>query len=183
MSDFNKALLYVLQNEVPCDHNGEPIPSRAFENNPKDPGGMTTWGIIATEYAAWTRAPATEAVMRTMTVAQAAAVYRAKYWNLMRCDSITNQGVATAMMDSAVNPGQGFATHTVQRIARVAQDGQIGPITIAAINAMDHKAFLVSLNKSCLSYYYGVVANNHSLDVFEAGWTNRANRLLTLVNA
>lgn len=185
---FETALRYVLQNEVPCDSKGNPRPDRAFENDPHDPGGMTTWGIIVSEYAAWLhkpeswiKTPDAKKTMIEMTLEEAAAVYHAKYWNLMRCDAITNPAIATAMMDAAVNPGQGFATRAVQIISSALVDGRIGPETITKINKTAPKYFIQTLRDRAREYYDERAHQNGSLNRYLLGWHNRADRLLTLI--
>lgn len=189
MSNFDIALRYVLQNEVLCDAQGNPIPGKQFEDDPHDPGGMTTFGIIASEYAAWLHEPKSwigiaecRKMMKSMTLADASAIYHQNYWNPFRCSDITEQAIATAIMDASVNPGQGYAAKAVQRIVGVAVDGRIGPITIAAVNRTSATDFITALRIENRGFYDERAKKNSVLNRYLLGWHNRADRLLTLIS-
>lgn len=67
--------------------------------------------------------------------------YRAGYWDANRLTLITSQAVANWIYDHCVN-AETRGDKWAQEAAGVKIDGQIGPVTIAAINAMDPADFL-----------------------------------------
>ena len=84
-----------------------------YVNHPSDPGGPTNFGITLADYRRYLESAATAADVHAMKVADANAIYRAKYWNAQRCDQLP-PGVDYSIFDYGVNSGdrpqrQGFA--------------------------------------------------------------------------
>lgn len=67
--------------------------------------------------------------------------YRAQYWDANRLSLISSQPVANWIYDHVLN-AETRGDKWAQEAAGVTIDGQIGPVTIAAINAMDPAEFL-----------------------------------------
>lgn len=67
--------------------------------------------------------------------------YLANYWHANRLSEINDQAVANWIYDHCVN-AETRGDRWAQEAARVTIDGQIGPKTIAAINAMNPAEFL-----------------------------------------
>jgi len=99
-----------------------------YSDHPADPGGKTMWGV--TERVA--RAKGYTGEMRDMPKAWAKAnVYRPDYWDAVKADQLP-EAVRFDVFDAAVNSGVGQAAKWLQRAAGVADDGAIGPVTLAA---------------------------------------------------
>jgi lysozyme family protein len=127
-SSYDAALARVLAHEG------------GFTNHPDDPGGPTNFGITIYDARRYLNAglsatppwgSADRAFMRAMTVGQAQAIYRAKYRGALSCDALP-AGVDYAVFDYGVNSGIGRAAKVLQRLLGVADDGVIGPATLAA---------------------------------------------------
>lgn len=99
----------------------------AYSNDPADPGGETMWGV--TEAVA--RENGYQSAMRALPVELAKSIYRAKYWNRIRADELPPE-LRYSVFDAAVNSGPGQAIRWLQRALGVADDGQLGPVTLAA---------------------------------------------------
>ena len=108
-----------------------------YVNNPEDPGGETNWGITwpkLNEAIGMGLLPAGTAI-KDLTRDQAKVVYKALFWDRGHMDEY-NGALAYQTYDAAVNHGIGNAVRFLQRAVGVADDGNIGPITIAAVKAM-----------------------------------------------
>ncbi|MHA6723359.1 glycoside hydrolase family 108 protein [Sphingomonas sp. RS2018] len=115
-----------------------------YSDHPADRGGPTRWGV--TERVA--RAHGYSGDMRQFPRATAVSIYRRMYWLRPSYDRIANHAslVAAELFDTGVNMGPAVATGFLQRalnalnrgqsdFADVAQDGKIGPATLAALTA------------------------------------------------
>src|SRR6185437_8422105 len=77
-----------------------------YTNHPSDPGGPTNFGITIYDYRKYVKPNATAADMRAMTVGEAKAIYRKRYWDAQRCDELP-AGVDYSVFDYGVNSGIG----------------------------------------------------------------------------
>jgi lysozyme family protein len=105
-----------------------------YVNHPADPGGMTNLGVTKRVWEEWTGKPATEADMRSLTPEMVGPLYKKRYWDVVRGDDLPS-GVDFCVFDCAVNAGPGRASKFLQQAVGVLADGQIGPMTIAAVTA------------------------------------------------
>lgn len=132
MSAFEKALTRVLGAEG------------GYSDHADDLGGRTNFGI--TEAVA--RTNGFTGPMQELTREQAAAIYKAQYWNTLRLDQVAAMAatVAEELFDTAVNVGVGKAGEFLQRALNafnrdqkdypdVKVDGVVGPMTISALHA------------------------------------------------
>ncbi|WP_431268574.1 glycoside hydrolase family 108 protein [Dankookia sp. P2] len=97
-----------------------------FTDDPADPGGATQMGITARTLAAWRGRPVTAEDVRNLSPEEAKEIYRAQYWNLMRCEDLP-RGVDLAVFDFGVNAGPGTAVKALQRAIGTVPDGAVGP--------------------------------------------------------
>src|SRR3977135_729644 len=102
-----------------------------YSNHPSDPGGPTNFGITIFDYRKYVKPHATAADVRAMQVAEAKAIYRAKYWDAMRCDELP-AGVDYSVFDYAVNSGTGRAPEDLRRCLGIAVSGLSDEATIRA---------------------------------------------------
>lgn len=117
--NFGRSLSLVLVNEG------------GWSDNPADPGGATMKGVTLANFRRYVKADATKADLRTISDAQIATVYRRFYWDAVAGAELP-AGVDYAVFDFAVNSGSGRAAKYLQAVLGVAQDGRIGPATLAA---------------------------------------------------
>lgn len=142
----------------------------SFVDHPSDPGGATCWGV--TERVA--RENGYQGAMRDLPVAVAKQIYRAKYWDAVRAEDLP-AAVRYEMFDAAVNSGTGQATRWLQRALGVADDGRLGPITIAAAHAADSQ--LVA--RRMLGQRLRFMTDLSTWPTFGKGWARRISELLT----
>lgn len=143
-----------------------------YSDHPDDPGGATMMGITQATLAAWRGAPVTKADVRSLTRDEAAAIYRARYWNAVRGDDLP-VGLDLAVFDFAVNSGASRAIRSLQRALGVTVDGLIGPETLAAAGARPAPEMIAAL---CAGRR-GFVERLSTFPVFGRGWTRRIREI------
>jgi len=139
-------------------------------NNSKDPGGLTRFGISQRSY------PTLD--IAALTLAEAKQIYRRDFWDRAQCDRLP-PGLAFDVFDCAVNSGIGQATRFLQRASGVADDGHIGPLTLAAIQRWDPEALQARFNGHRLDF----MTRLSTWDVFGRGWARRVAANLQKVGA
>lgn len=131
-----------------------------YVNNPKDPGGETHWGIAKRSYP--------NVNIKTLTRAGAIAIYKRDFWDRIKGDQLPPAFVFQGF-DAAVNHGIGNAVRWMQDAACVAADGQIGPVTLAAIKAANPADLVLRFNAIRLVFY----TNLSTFQTFGKGWVRR----------
>jgi lysozyme family protein len=139
-----------------------------YSNHPSDPGGPTNFGITIHDYRKYVKAAATAADVRAMTLDQAKAIYRAKYWAAMRCDELP-AGLDYAVFDYAVNSGTGRAPKVLQRLLGFPDDGRLGDALLAAIRKRDATDLIARLCDERLAF----LKRLKTWPVFGKGWSRR----------
>lgn len=135
-----------------------------FVNHPSDPGGSTKFGV--------TQRTAREAGytgdMRDLTREQARAIYLEAYWRRARADQY-DPAIGFQLFDASVNHGIGNGIRFLQRAVGVADDGVIGPLTVAAIRRMPVTDVLARFNAERLDFYTRL----STWPTFGRGWARR----------
>lgn len=96
-----------------------------YVNDPTDPGGETKFGISKRAYP--------NVDIAGLTREDAKAIYKRDYWDVIYGAGL-HEDIAFQVLDFAVNSGGSVAIQYLQRAAGVADDGHIGPVTIATVN-------------------------------------------------
>ncbi|NOD35289.1 MULTISPECIES: glycoside hydrolase family 108 protein [unclassified Ruegeria] len=143
-----------------------------YVDDPDDPGGATNMGITFDTLKSWRKAPITKKDVKDLSVEEAKQIYRANYWNALSCDDLP-AGVDLVAFDFGVNAGTSRSGKLLQRIVGVAQDGQVGPITLAAVKAVDPAHIIRRFSELRLNYYQSLP----HFPKFGKGWTNRTNSI------
>ena len=130
-------------------------------NNPADPGGETQWGISKRSYP--------NVDIKNLTREQAKEIYRADFWERGRMDEY-DPAIAFQVFDIAVNSGIETAVRMLQRAAGVADDGHIGPVTVAAIKAKTVTDMLMLIVAERLDFWRKL----STWPTFGKGWAGRA---------
>jgi lysozyme family protein len=129
--------------------------------NPHDPGGETKFGISKRSYP--------HLDIHSLTLADAKTIYRRDFWDRAQCDKL-HPDLAFDLFDGAVNSGIGQAIRWLQRAVGVADDGVVGPLTLASINREnDTSAIRARYNGHRLDF----MTRLSTWDVFGKGWARR----------
>lgn len=142
-----------------------------YVNNPKDPGGETNWGITwpkLREAIGMGLVPSDTTIAR-LNRDQARIIYRALFWEKGRMDQF-DPAVSFQVFDFAVNSGIDTAIRHLQRAAGVAEDGNVGPVTIAAINHRKPQIIVLLFIAERLDFWRHL----STWPTFGNGWTARA---------
>jgi lysozyme family protein len=139
-----------------------------YTNHPADPGGPTNFGITIADYRRYVKPNATAADVRAMRVEDAKAIYRAQYWNAMRCDELP-AGLDYAVFDFGVNSGIGRAVKFLQRLIGVAADGRTTDAVLAAVRGRDAPDLVARLCDERLAF----LKQLKTWPVFGPGWGRR----------
>lgn len=161
-SNFDRALTFVLRFEG------------GYADHPADPGGATNMGITRAALAAWRGQPVSKADVRALKRAEAAAIYRARYWDAIRADELPS-GLDLALFDAAVNSGPSRSVRLLQRALGIKQDGRLGPVTLAAITSAQPARLLASLCAARRDFLKSLP----TFPVFGRGWSTRVDALET----
>lgn len=139
-----------------------------FSNDAADPGGATQMGITEHCLAAWRGRPVTAEEVRDLSAEEAKEIYRAQYWNLMRCEDLP-RGIDLMVFDFGVNAGPGTSVKMLQRAVGVKPDGAVGPHTLRATTAAEAAPLVEALAQARLDHYRGLP----TFARFGRGWTRR----------
>lgn len=144
----------------------------AYSDDPQDPGNWTggrvrvgrllgtKYGIAANTYG--------DLDIENLTLDQAKAIYHRDWWLKAGADQL-HAAIVYQLWDFAVNAGMGTAKRALQRAVRVADDGQIGPLTLAAVRAMNTNDVLLRFAAQRLRFYTSL----STWRTYGKGWANR----------
>ena len=139
-----------------------------FVNRPSDPGGMTNLGVTKATWENWVGRESDEAEMRGLTPEKVEPLYKKKYFDAVRGDELP-MGLDYLMFDFAVNAGAGRAIKTLQTAVGVTPDGGFGPMTMAAVQAVDPNELIERFSQAKEDFYRSLT----TFATFGKGWLNR----------
>lgn len=173
MADWDRAV------EATLSHEG------GYVNHPADKGGPTKFGVSSVtlgEVRGLGR-PATADEVKALTLDEAHAIYRLRYWEAPHIDLIRDDRIACKVFDMAVNAGPMQAVKLLQRaidhaappgVAHVADDGVLGPKTLASLAACDPDVVLGAYCSEQASFYLTLIERDPTQAAFRSGWLARA---------
>ncbi len=132
-------------------------------NNPKDPGGVTKFGISQRSY------PALD--IRALSLDEAKAIYQRDYWDKVQGEALP-AGLDLLLLDHAVNAGPARAVRLLQHLVGVPEDGLMGPVTLAEVAIADPQDLIARFSELRLDFYRDLPTWRH----FGAGWSRRVHR-------
>lgn len=159
MSDFEAAIPTLMAHEG------------GWLSREDDPvGGETNWGIseliirkqrlTSEELGVDPNNIGQPGWLKAMPRTNAVGIYRKYFW-LAAYEQIADQTSATKIFDAAVNMGAATAHMLAQGAVGVTQDGQVGPLTVQAINNCNEgiRGFVQAFSDKLEFYYRNVAAN------------------------
>jgi len=160
-ANYAKALPLVLRHEG------------GFVNHPKDPGGATNKGVtIGTLKRLGIDVDGdgdSDIVdLRNLRQSDVERVYKLFYWDAVKADQLPS-GVDYAVFDFGVNSGPARAAKHLQKVVGAAQDGDIGPKTLALVAKADPQDLVTALQDSRLRFLRGL----KTWGTFGKGWSRR----------
>lgn len=110
--------------------------------------------------------------IKNLTLEAAASIYRRDYWAKVKGDDLP-AGVDHAVFDFAVNSGPARAAMALQRCVGVADDGHIGPLTLAAVNKQNPATLIGKLCSERLAFLRKI----STWPKYGKGWTKRVQKV------
>jgi lysozyme family protein len=168
MANFNQAIPRIL------------IWEGGYVNDPDDLGGETNRGItdrLDGTVDGWVDVNGDgkpDVRIKELTEEQAKEVYKRRFWDTLKGDEIKSQAIATILFDGYVNMGVS-AIRLMQRLVRVPSDGNIGPVTLHAINNADEKYLYNAYKSERVTYYKRIAERRPQNKKFLKGWLRRIN--------
>ena len=139
-----------------------------YVHHPSDPGGRTNLGVTQATWENWVGRGSDEAEMRGLTPEKVEPMYKKKFWDAVRGDELP-MGLDYLMFDFAVNAGAGRAIKTLQSSVGVTPDGGFGPMTMAAVQAVDPYELIERFSQAKEDFYRSL----NTFPTFGKGWLNR----------
>lgn len=160
-----------------------------LSNNPKDPGGITNFGIslrylkgAGIDIDGDGDSDAND--IKAMTKESAAKIYRECWWERYGYGQIDDEKLACKIFDMSVNMGSKQAHKLVQRAINcfidppLAVDGIFGRKSFNAIALLIREGMegqlLHEIRDICAQFYVNLAADKPDLRVFLKGWLRRA---------
>lgn len=144
-----------------------------YSADPRDPGNWTggrvnsgqlkgtKYGIAANTYP--------HEDIKNLTLERAKAIYYVDWWIAAGGD-VLDAAIMYQLWDFAINSGMGNAKRVLQKTVGVAQDGNVGPVTLAAVKAVDLNDLLFRFNANKIRYYTSLTL---TWPTYGKGWMNR----------
>jgi len=142
--------------------------------------GCTKYGIATNTYP--------HEDIRNLTLKRAGELYRRDFWNPLHLSEFKSQGIATEIMDTAVNCGFGMAGRIVQRVCNHLNgrgkdypvDGRVTSDTVRWINEYTRSRpnrvrFYKLLNGYQLGRYIEIAERNPRMNKYLNSWLSRVN--------
>lgn len=162
-----------------------------FVDDPDDPGGATNWGVSLAYLQRLDPDLRLELGdidadgdvdvedIRAMPADRALEIYHRQWWRRFSYGQLATP-VGVKVFDLSINMGPLQAHKLLQRAVRgaggrtLADDGVIGPKTLAAIDAVRTELLLAALRSEAAGFYRALVAARQWREKYLGGWLNRA---------
>jgi lysozyme family protein len=135
---------------------------------PDGRAGSTMLGVTQASWESFVGKRVTQEKMKSLTVHDVAPIYKKKYWDAVKGDSLPT-GLDYLMFDFAVNAGPGRAIKLMQECLQVNADGVIGRITLKAIAETDPHELIERFSDRKEEYYKSL----KHFETYGKGWLRR----------
>lgn len=177
--------------EITLGHEG------GYSNDPNDRGGETYKGIARNANKDWSgwaiidkckSSPNFPKSLDSDNSLQTAvkAIYKTKYWDCYKADTINNQEIANELFDTGVNQGTFVAGKYLQEALNILnrnqkdypdlkEDGIVGNATLSILNSHKNpKGILKTLNGLQFMRYFDICKKDPTQEIYFNGWLNRS---------
>jgi len=144
-----------------------------YSDHPSDPGGPTKYGITIHDYRRYVKPNATAADVRAMTIDEAKAIYRKRYWDALCCDDLP-AGIDYAVFDYGVNSGIGRSGKVLRRVLGLPDNTHaVNATVLGALVRRDPKAIITAICDERLAF----LKRLKTWPVFGRGWERRVSEV------
>jgi lysozyme family protein len=142
----------------------------SYSDDAKDPGNWTGGRVNVGELKGtkYGIAANTDIEIKALSLEDAKKIYYRDWWLKAGADQLDG-AIVFQLWDFAVNAGMSTAMRALQRAARVADDGNIGPLTLRAVRGMSTTDVLMRFAAQRLRFYTSL----STWPTYGKGWTNR----------
>lgn len=138
-----------------------------------DDGGPTNFGITLDTLSAWRKTECTASDVKSMTAAEARAIYEQEYIRGPGFDRIASEVLRYTLVDFGVNSSPKRAIEGLQRVLGVTVDGRLGPKTEAAANLTDGRRLALKVLANRTRLMGRLITDKPIKAKFAAGWMDR----------
>ena len=157
-----------------------------FSNDQRDSGnhlpdgreGSTMLGVTQYNWENWAGHEVTQEQMKKLTPEDVKPFYKKKFWDVCRCDDMPS-GIDYLVFDFAVNAGCGGSAKILQKAVGVTPDGGIGPMTLAAVNAIPEAELIEKFSEAKEAFYRSL----DNFPVYGNGWLSRVAQVKVKASA
>lgn len=144
----------------------------AYSDDKNDPGnwtgGVVGRGILKGTNHGISAMSYPQLDIKNLTLDDAEEIYWHDWYTKFDADKIPF-AVVQQLWDTAINTGMTPAIQCLQRAVTVTPDGQMGPISFAALKKMELNDVLFKFNSERIEYYTSL----STFSRYGAGWMNR----------
>lgn len=145
-----------------------------FVDSAVDEGGATKYGITIGTLRDWRRCPVSRDDVINLTIEEASRIYKTNYFIASGFDKIPDAAVQGFLFDFGVNSGVGTATRALQRCIGAKDDGAMGPISFAALKAVNNlEALFYRLKCERFELLLRFIGSHAEQAANAIGWANR----------
>jgi lysozyme family protein len=130
--------------------------------------GSTMLGVTQFNWEQHVGHQVTHDDMRKLTPDDVEPLYKKKYWDVVRADELPS-GIDYLVFDMGVNAGPGRSIKIMQTALGVTPDGGFGPMTMAAVQAIDPVTLIERFSAEKEAFYRGL----DQFTTYGTGWLNR----------
>lgn len=140
-----------------------------YSDHPADPGGPTKFGVTLADYRRYVKPDATAEDVRAMGVAEARAIYKARYWNALRCDALP-AGVDDCVFDYGVNSGVARSGKVLRAVLGLSSASwAVTEEVVDAARKRDAKQIIAAICDERMRFLQSL----RTWPVFGKGWSRR----------
>ncbi len=172
LADFKVSYDILLKNEG------------GYVNDPDDSGGETYKGVARNYHQNWQGWVVIDSMKHQPDFPSnlndnqelnnlIAEFYENNFWDKVKGNDITEQGIAESIFDFAVNAGIRTSSKLAQKVVGANPDGKIGPNTLAKLNSFTVDNFKKSFALAKIEHYADICKRKPSNKKFLLGWINR----------
>lgn len=129
-------------------------------NDPKDPGGLTKYGVSQKAYP--------NLDIKNLTLEDASKIFKKDYWDKCKCDNLPDP-ISILVADCAYNSGVKRSIMILQKAVGTTEDGIIGPKTLEKIKQSD----VQKVSQLLRDYRLEFLKSLSTWKIYGNGWNNR----------
>ena len=142
-----------------------------FVNDLRDPGGATNKGVTLATFRSVFGKDKTVKDLKKITDSQWMIIFKTKFWDRYKADSIKNEWITYLLVDWLWTSGPGNAIERVQKFLGLKVDGIVGNITINKINSYNGKELFIKLWHLRENF----IKTRAQYPIYGKGWLRRLN--------